>query len=584
MIGNRQSINNYLAQVDLKIVELLECASNDFLSLNEDFKQLYKFATTISENAEHIFKLLTDDELNSAIEILDKHFIDISKAYLTFNRNVEHNIKVIKGNIALISNIKFHSKNINQNLLTIKFLIANLKLSQLKTTLDVKEITDTLRLFNSIVNRLKIFELDFGNLLNEAQRKQRVAVGQLNKYLSELSQNFNFALERLHLLIISHSEKQQEIKRRLPVLRENSESISESTSKIITNLQYHDIIRQKIEHVQVSHKEILNSIENIDIGDDSTIKEYHSKLRNMANIQSALLVRANKEYQKAIEEITQMFRDSNNRTREIVSLYTDLIRIQGDESTSSVTNLSDDFNGLIIPLKSTAILSDKTKREFVTLFDLTNDLLNSIDCDEKQKLYDDLFNTTQRLNDFLISFEGERAIIGQIQDVSRDLEKSVQYLQTLAFELKQNQRNLINTEVDVSFDLKSSVNEIVDGIASIMEKLLATEEEENQLLETNLALSHGMMKVSTSSSSRIKYYDLFEKRIIEVIQILNNIFREVSGESEFVADEAELEFMKRFYTMNSEHEIHDNLLNNEEVDNDTKGNVDDESISDVEFF
>lgn len=51
-----KDISDQFTKIDSLIVEILNCASEDFLGLNERFKEAYSKSTYISSNAEEVFK------------------------------------------------------------------------------------------------------------------------------------------------------------------------------------------------------------------------------------------------------------------------------------------------------------------------------------------------------------------------------------------------------------------------------------------------------------------------------------------------------------------------------------------------
>ena len=62
MARDLKNITSKFTQIDTKIIELLQCSSDDFLGLNADFKELYRSSSAISKSATDIFEILSDSD------------------------------------------------------------------------------------------------------------------------------------------------------------------------------------------------------------------------------------------------------------------------------------------------------------------------------------------------------------------------------------------------------------------------------------------------------------------------------------------------------------------------------------------
>ena len=166
-------------------------------------------------------------------------------------------------------------------------------------------------------------------------------------------------------------DTQLEVSRRLPSLKTLTDQISESIANIITNLQYHDIIRQKIEHVQSSHRGLLQNLTDFDPSNEAQHIDYLSRIRDLANIQAALLVRANKEYQRAIELITEKFRSISEDMANISMLCTELTQAQFNQDEIHFSDLCQKLDSILEPLKSVPVIELSLINELKEITDYT---------------------------------------------------------------------------------------------------------------------------------------------------------------------------------------------------------------------
>lgn len=124
-----KEISAIFRRIDEQLIDLLNCSSEDFLNLNADFKKYYKNAKTISENANEIFGFLSQKNNIEPLNKLQLIYKDLKLFSNCINEYLESSIKKIHLTHLTLDHLFLPIKNINQDLMTLRFLMANLKLS-----------------------------------------------------------------------------------------------------------------------------------------------------------------------------------------------------------------------------------------------------------------------------------------------------------------------------------------------------------------------------------------------------------------------------------------------------------------------
>jgi len=97
------------------------------------------------------------------------------------------------------------------------------------------------------------------------------------------------------------------------LIKEKTTECSSCFAQIITNLQYQDIINQRVEHIQSSHQELIDDLELLERDFEHTHIHIKAKsfmrFRDITGLQTAQLIHTNKLYRLAIENIIQGFKD-----------------------------------------------------------------------------------------------------------------------------------------------------------------------------------------------------------------------------------------------------------------------------------
>lgn len=588
MTRDLHNITDKFTHIDTKIIELLQCSSDDFLGLNADFKELFRSSSSLSKNATSIFDILSDNDTKRMMDELEDLYKILRKSHSPLLKTAIEGVNITKEMLEMSSNLHLQVKNLNQNLLTLKFLLANLKITGTDTLEQsspaIEELTGN---YNKHINQQKLREYQNDKSIEKLQEAIDKSILKLDKYNAQLNQQINLILDQVHTAIVLFADKQQEVSRRLPSLKSITDQISESIANIITNLQYHDIIRQKIEHVQTSHRTLLQNLSDFDSQNENQHLDYLSKIRDLANIQAALLVRANKEYQRAIELITEKFRSISEDMSNISMLCKELTQSQFNQEDIHITDLSQKLDSILAPLRSVPVIEKTMMTELREVVESINKTLNAVAKADPLIVEDN--------NSFVLLENIEKLkhaypqgnIVDQLKEVSQDVDKTSNQIQTISQRLYEVNGNLSVICDDLNAKHAEILNhlDVPEKISLILDKLKHQDESIYKLLHENFKVSKEMDSVVVGSIKRIKYYEFFEVRIIEIIKILNEVFQEIKG-SETRKDEAEdMEFLKNLYTMESEHKIHESII--EGLDNPENKNIVDsneDQNDDVELF
>lgn len=573
-----KDISDQFTKIDSLIVEILNCAAEDFLGLNERFKEAYSKSTYISSNAEEVFKAYASSYTSDSLLSLKELFKKFSQAKREANKYADLIVARIDEVYDILESIDLHSKNINQNLLTLKFLIANLKISGLDLDADqfIEQKDELFIEFNRLVNKSKLTELELAKSLHGNMKLLREGVDRVKRNMRNADQQIGIAIDIINESIIVFSEKQQELNINIPKLQEYNKKLRDSIDTIITNLQYHDIIRQKIEHVQVSHKEILS---NLATENNNEQQSYLSQIGELVNIQSALLVRANKEYQRAIEQIIEKFKTIGSIAQTILQQCKDLKKIQEITAEQSFTGVAQKLTNTTLPVS-----------KFLSLLARVNNLLQSIEHNVSQmveiSVVDDEAN---RFGELLLKrikqpeLKLQPGLIQQIESVTYDIIASRYQIGTLYLQLESKIAEIDRLSSLISQNTKSQEWETIPAILKeIAGNLLQCDEKVGVLLKGTLDASNELGDIISKAVGHVKYYEVFELKILEVIKLLNHIYATLSGKEESQFDKDDLEFMRKLYTMESEHKIHNLVVKGNAGIDDLPETDQDESS--IEFF
>jgi hypothetical protein len=561
-----------LNEIDLKIVALHKCSSDDFLTLNENFKNYYREAKKITGNAAGVFEIVsgkTNEEFHTNLSIFNTRFCDLTGSFESF---IQQNGKLIEELFSQLNLLFVPLNNYRQNISTLKYLSANLNLNaryegEKKGEILKKDSEEIVSLVESLKLKLHGFDL----MITHARKNNSDILGRLAELRFTTLENISLISERISSSISLLSKKHQEAVKKIPILTDKTENSSAGIAKIITSLQYHDIIRQKIEHIQSTQKEILNELRQLETSDSEQTKLHiqaktFMKIRDIAGLQAAQLLHANKEYQIAIENITNRFVEIGDNTATISTLCLELsIYSEGSEATlfDEIRKNLEDANKLAVNFSHGSKQFEKYLKVFYSEFTKVVESFNEITKLDKQ--LEILINKT--IKDAQSDDENEIPTIQQIKNLLADINSSISQANEIIRHCSKMESKL-KMQMD-SFSNGKTFPEELSEFTSKLPQIISTINTNNEKLHTLVheisMLSDQIISSIKTSIQNVKYYDYFEKMIDEIINELNTInIRLRSGDNlDPEMKEENLRYLKEKYTMESEHLIHDQIASSE---------------------
>jgi hypothetical protein len=584
--GSIKEIIILLSDIDVKITALNESSAKDFLTLNSNLKENYKFADKISGNAKHLFEILAGKDRNYLLKKLETFHTGLKFQIDGFADSVLKGSKVLESILGSFNAIFIPVKNFNQNLMTLNFLLANLKLNLTYLNQEdvvisksdelinrIKSIKETYDIFDNKINKIKALSVSLQDFFTQLKEQQTVTLDTI--------------LEQIQTSVTILTAKYQEASIQIPQLTKKSQDYFENVSKIITNLQFHDIIRQKMEHVQNTHKEIISELNAFDFGDSkASLAEHTSKflqIKDIAGVQVAQLIHTNQEYQDAIEKITMNFLqigEDMKAVAEMCSTFSGGHQRKGNSHFREIEVNLEKSSDLINKFGTDGeIVSTRVKTIVEAIANLKEDLVKLVDgCDFIKSKLSEIFEHID-LGDK--RFPEINKLAKQVSEISKAIRAEIEAIQKY-FKNAEDESVNIETLVESNFDsdFDQNLQKFSESIYSIVKILNSDNSQVESILKENGELGNQLAVDIQTSIEKVKYYDFFEQVIEEIILELNNIYLTIKSDSKGKPEDEviDLESLKKRYTMQSQRTIHSRVLNEaEEVPAE-------EEEDDIEFF
>lgn len=562
-----EEIVSLFEDVDQKIQDLHQCSADDFLGLNAKFKNFYKESKSVSSDATTLLALFSHEQNEQLKEELTAGRTELQLSLDSMKEQQYETLRLVHDLGDAMSAYLFPLRHINN-----EFGILNMELIALEVsfrTALLQNNFDTVG-FQQMIRNWEEFVYD----ITETKKLSQSFLEECEYSLHHIELIGGRGLRSLVTLtelteqgLILFDAKQKESNQNLPAIRAKSDSVAKSIADVITSLQYQDIIRQKMEHIQQAHVKLLDDLQQIDLDKSPNAwTQVLVQVRDISALQAAQLLATNKEYQAAIEAIALHFRTIAKEMTSVASICRSTMNDNDDrEQRSTITDLVDRFKRADALLARVLEVFPECSREVLLIRDGASML---------QKRIGGHVETFFRL-----STQVEVMLSPYRKTLGRHFEH---YMLQVDEMLSTMRRNMESVSVQNAILIKS-----IEGLGryakklaesellwdyvqlnvkrshSLSERLFNTEQESNALLRKIETTCRSISDETQAALAAVRYYDFFENVIAEIVRGLSSMSSRICAEVD-VAEHGDMSAVRDLYTMESERKIHDQFTGSNE--------------------
>ncbi|MFW5821513.1 MAG: hypothetical protein ACOCWA_09490 [Bacteroidota bacterium] len=573
-------------EIDGRIKMLHKDSSDVFLQLNRFLKDYHKKYGIITGNVSRIFDAITGTEGKGFLKEFERVFGELKSYKDTAESEYEKSKYLVKEIRSKVNYFMVMLRNFKQDLTTLKFLTTNYRLLSNSGPFDESSL-EFIASWEDIAIRLRKGIQLLNHKLEDISARTDIILSGLEEFTGESLKTifqYNDDLNSTNTVII---KKSQESEFHFPVLKEKMDNSRNSIGNIITHIQYHDIIRQKIEHIQSTHQKIIKDLENNEISDgpsEDLVEKRFSMISDIAGLQSAQLILISKEYQKALEVISQNFQTIANDLTSVSTLSNEFSYEADDSDKTIIHKLRDRMDKGVMMMDSFNFASFNREIRLLTesIMDLFKDArmlimdpveeLNAMFLSEKEA---DLKDDNVDKSNSNIAFQLSN-LIRDIVEKKNDLEMDSHEILNM---IKCHQESLVGSEI--GSELEREQIRIMVSITKMLDRLDDENKELDELLSQNFNLNSDIVIRLKETIEQADYYELFDSVLTEVIEKLNSINHRLGKGSQAGKSYGNINNLKEIealYTVASERVVHEHVIsgkNGEDISDDDLENDDD---------
>ncbi len=547
-------------KVNTKINGLIDCSVKDFVILNTNFKKYYNNLEKISAASQEFVNFLIETNNDGAFnelvnsESFSTEDINLSlKGYLDY---LKRNYKELNYILLIVSNLK-------QDLSTIRLLFTNLRFDPLVTA-DHQKINEQI---NNLSQCSEEQEKSIYLLCNKLNDVIKFAEEGIFSGIEVLGDQLNKINDGLNYFSTTYSQSLKYINQ---IADLDSKRLL-STSEIITNLQFQDILRQKIEHVKDAHLEISENLTS-SLNEEGILDAKELlKIRDISTLQSAQLIHANQEYQQAVEKILNKISDLNTFLNNYSHIWNHFCKIETSKIQIVLSKLGEQFPLLTNQAFSLHLIVEKLDNMIIginsDLATFSNSIAhNEAKCANLEELKE-LFDKIEKQN----TNEQKYSPVSQLH---KELKKFEDGYGKMFKVLKQFKKTFHSEELVKKNELLPKI----EGFSTFSKKLTSFYKEKLLSNSNKLINSLYLDTIDVFTLEQVAYYKTFEKEVKEIIIFLDDLLIEINVSKKDI-DKDRLDHLKKLYTMESEREVH-NMVTKQK----NKKKKDTTDQNEVEFF
>jgi archaellum component FlaC len=584
---NHLQWKNSIDQVDRLLDRLIEASGKDFLRIAENLQEYYTRAQKMCDKSSKVVKIMTGEALRTATdglqEILEElkdhinesqgHFSQISKVFQQHRlelSKLSSSIESFKLHVLNLSMLGFLTRVENAHIFTENTGFATL-------TDDVRNLSDIIKQKSLHINQVSL------NVQSFVTR----ALSKITDLERTQSESARITLEKAvtNQQALSQKFKSTSVSARL--VEQISKDIASSIGDIVISMQFHDIIRQQLEHV----KEVLEKLCAAIGQDDYTRAEKAAMVRDVLTLQHAQLKQSYKKLANAVFKIIASLQNITKNVSDVLMETQDVAWASDTKGQSFMEGIDSGITSVIACIKALAEEHATLRGTVTSASEMVSEMSVFVKGIESLGLNLQLIALNARIKAAHLGKEGAMldTISGSIYELSKNAREDTKDLS-----------KVLATLVDISLRFKEdmlpmqdkqtkTIGFMVDKLRELIESLRSINDAVHAMLREMTTLGESLLKDLQNTADEITVHEQVEsvlKKVMKTIEDTSQKARLVCPSGFESLASSLMSSLDRLYTTKSERDIHVQHLESGPQDRagSEKTNTRDDNWENLELF
>jgi methyl-accepting chemotaxis protein len=359
-----------------QLYALAATTEKEFLSVGSSLNDFHVRASEISRMCSSLLSSMADEEIGG----ISREFRELLHGLETYLAQTE---REFNEGIAVLQNILNIVSKIYKPISGFKKIVKTLKILGISTKIESSQLSRDNNGFITIADDVEklsvLINSRFADILKAAETLRGGVQQTLSSVLSLESKQegkVRSILDGAQSTLLSLSEKNESSVVTAGRISEELETITKSIGEVVSSLQFHDITRQQIEHVNEALEGLCSTVSNTRVSpellpsqDNHDSEKIIMDTYAVCELQKAQLVDSE---QKLLDAVSSIMDNLKNIALNITGIHHDvqhMAGIEGEMSSSFFSKLEDSVSSAISSLQET---KDATRELSSTMRSLTS--------------------------------------------------------------------------------------------------------------------------------------------------------------------------------------------------------------------
>ncbi|MGA7720294.1 MAG: methyl-accepting chemotaxis protein [Ignavibacteriaceae bacterium] len=562
-----------------ELLNSIECTSSsigsltgnfekDFLAIGGKMQRFVSDSKDLSTDSSRIASVITES-------FLKKGITELNLLLQQFSDYLSKSVEDIKNEIIELNLILDKIGDIIDNLENFYKIVKQMRMLCISTKIESARLGNDDRGFNMLADNVE----KLANFINDKVKQISVKSNDLSKKIIKSSSELEHLMDEQHLqakIILRNTNntlnvfenKYHETSAKAENISLCANDVFKTVNKIVVLIQFHDINRQKLEHISEALNRVVNEISQGGIN-ELEINSYSDKYglaHDVCELQIIQLQNARDEFVNAVLDI---IKNLENVEKDIDDIHNEITTVLGEETIFSKTSLDDVKNELIsiqAGLNKNGVIGQGIASSIKSVVNIVDNLSKDLFEIEEVGTEIELIALNAIIKAARTGSEGAAlgVLAESIQRLSFDAKThttfSSQILEKISATSMKLKGNMDSDLIDDKTGQLLSTNQKISDIIMTIGKL---GNEAGSMLKKVTTHTVGLKRNINSTVSGITIHESFREKATLLIDELSAIIRRIKEKNILKSNrKLHTEDLQKRYTMHSERTIHKNFISN----------------------
>jgi methyl-accepting chemotaxis protein len=540
----------------------------DFLAIGSKMQSFVSDSKGLSTDSSRIATVITES-------FLKKGITELNLLLQQFSEYLSNSVEDIKNEITELGLILEKISDIIDNLENFYKIVKQMRMLCISTKIESARLGNDDRGFNMLADNVE----KLANFINDKVKQISVKSQDLSKKIIKSSSELEHLEDEQSLqakIILSNTNntlnifenKYHETSAKAEKISISSNDVFKTINKIVVLIQFHDINRQKLEHISEALNRVVNEISQAGISELEihSFSDMYGLAHDVCQLQIIQLQNARDEFVNAVLDI---IKNLENVEKDIDDIHNEITTVLGEETIFGKTSLDGvkkELNSIQAGLNKNGVIGQGIAYSIKSVVDIVDNLSK------------DLFEIEEVGSE--IELIALNAIIKAARTGSEGAALGVlaESIQRLSFDAKSHttfSSQILQKISDISMKLKGNMDsQLADDKTS---QLLSTNQkisdiiltigklgnEAGSMLKKVTADTAGLRRNINSTVCGITIHESFQAKVSLLIDELSDVISKIQVKNVLKLNrKIHTEDLQKRYTMHSERTIHNNFINN----------------------